>query len=183
MKPDSPCSNMHGLFRSLRDLGRKASTSWFKATYLLGSVSAILVLLMALPLAYNAVLRKVGHPTDWTFDAGLYMLSMAAFLAAPHALETGHHFRITFLVERFPKVGRYLEIISSMIVMVFGIFLAVAGGQLAYSSLINNTRSISPMEVPLFWPQLVVPLAGVAIAVEALLLSFRTDRIVHRQVE
>lgn len=176
-------SSMHGLFHSLWGLGRKASRIWFKATYLVGSVSAILVLLMALPLAYNAVLRKVGYPTDWSFDVGLYLLTTAAFLAAPHALETGHHFRITFLADTWPKVGRYLNVISFLIVMVFGVFLAVTGWELAYSSLLNNSRSITPLETPLFWPQLIIPIAGAAIAVEALLLSFQPERVAHREVE
>lgn len=174
---------MHTLFHSLWGHGRKASSIWFKVTSLLAGVSAILVLLMMLVLAYNAVLRKVGHPTAWSFDVGLYMLSTAAFLAAPHALKTGHHFRITFLVDRWPNVGRYLNVISFLIVMVLGVFIAVTGWELAYSSLVSNSRSITPLETPLFWPQLVIPLVGAAIAIEALFLSFQPERVVHREVE
>lgn len=132
--------------------------------------SVAIVMFLAFPVAYDAVMRSFGRPTIWAFEVTLYMLIAGGLLANAVALETGAHFRVTLLVTLFPSWRRALNIFSLSMTLLFSVIIFCAGCYFVWYSWSNNILSNSLLEVPLFIPQLALPLGGLALFLQALIL-------------
>ncbi len=141
-----------------------------KAGEVLGGVSALIVMLLAVPVIYDAVARDVGHPTTWGFEITLYALIAAAYLANADALKHGHHFRVRVMLTIFPRAARYLDWLAWGTTLVFGAVIAVAGAMFVLYSYANDIHAPTLLGTPLFVPQLAIPLGGAALVLQALAL-------------
>lgn len=136
-------------------------------------VSMLLVALLPLPIAYEAFMRAAGHPTIWVFQITLYIFVAAGFLANPAALLTGSHFRITVLHTLFPRLRRALNMIAMLITLVFAMVLTGTGAYFVHYSWSQDIVSASLFEVPMWLPQLAMPLGGVGLFVSTLITLIR----------
>ncbi|HEX5476395.1 MAG TPA: TRAP transporter small permease [Burkholderiales bacterium] len=139
-----------------------------RAAALLSAVAVAIVALLPFPLFYDALARKAGAPTVWVFDVTLYALIAGAFLANAYALKHGNHFRVHILLELFPRWRRAFDDLALASVALFGFAIAYGGGLLVHYSYVNAIRSASLFDVALYLPQAVVPLGGLALALQAL---------------
>lgn len=155
--------------------------SWFRFVLLV--LSSVSIAVLTLPIVYNVIARKAGHPTIWSFEISLYIMTTAVYLAVAPGLTSGTHFRVTLLRDVWPKARPYLEVISKLIVLTFGVSLAVAGWEFAATSLATNRVSNTSLHVPLFLPQVFVPIGGLALAIEAFRLLFLQERDRHEEAE
>jgi C4-dicarboxylate transporter DctQ subunit len=132
------------------------------------AVSVTLVALLALPITYDAVMRMTGHPTIWVFQITLYAFMAAGFLANPAAMKSGAHFRVTILHKLFPHLRRALDVFALLMTLLFSVILIGAGAYFVRYSWINNIFSDSLFEVPLWIPQLALPLGGLGLFLQTL---------------
>lgn len=133
-------------------------------------VSAIAIAVVAaltFPIFYDALARKAGYPTTWVFDVSQYALIAAVFLANAHALKNGNHFRVQVLLSVFPRLRRALDDLALTVTLAFGAIIAVGGGMLVHYSFVNGIRSASIFDIPLYIPQAMIPLGGLALALQA----------------
>jgi TRAP-type C4-dicarboxylate transport system permease small subunit len=93
---------------------------------------------------------------------------MIAFCAAGYGLRTGHHFRISLVAQRFPALTTPLRLLSAVLEMAFGVLLAWAGLVQAWAAYAQNVRSDTLLQIPQVWPELAIPLGGVAILLQGL---------------
>src|SRR5665213_2777133 len=89
--------------------------------------SAALALLLPLPVLYEVGMDIAGNPPIWVFETTGYAIIMIAFAASGYGLSTGHHFRITLLPDRFPRLARPLARLSAALQVGFGLVLLIAG--------------------------------------------------------
>ncbi|MGH7716255.1 MAG: TRAP transporter small permease [Vulcanimicrobiaceae bacterium] len=129
---------------------------------------AAIIALLPFPIIYEIVLDKLHRPPDWVFEISGYAMIAVALAASGYGLRTGHHFRVTLLLDAFPRVAPFLDRVSGLLQFVFGIVLTVAGWDQAYSSLLQDLRSATLLGVPQFWPQLALPIGGAVIALQGL---------------
>lgn len=134
------------------------------------AVSVVLVALLALPIAYDALMRMAGHPTIWAFQITLYAFIAAGFLANPAAMKSGAHFRITILHQLFPRLRRALNIFAMLMTLFFSLVLIGAGAYFAHYSWSNDIVSAALFEVPMWVPQLALPLGGLGLFLQTLAL-------------
>ena len=129
---------------------------------------AAVIALLPFPILYEIVLDKLQRPPDWVFEISGYAMIALALAASGYGLRTGHHFRVTILLDAFPKFAPFLDRFSGFLQLAFGIVLTIAGWNQAHSSLVQDLRSATLLGVPQFWPQLALPIGGVVIALQGL---------------
>jgi C4-dicarboxylate transporter DctQ subunit len=129
---------------------------------------AAVIALLPFPILYEIVLDKLQRPPDWVFEISGYAMIALALAASGYGLRTGHHFRVTLLLDAFPRLAPLLDRFSGLLQLAFGVVLTIAGWDQAYSSLIQDLRSATLLGVPQFWPQLALPIGGVVIALQGL---------------
>ena len=133
-------------------------------------VSMTVVVLLALPITYEATARAFGNPTIWVFEITMYALIVAGFLANPVAMRSGAHFRVTILFKLYPGLSPYLNVFSLLMTLLFSVMLIGAGSYFVWYSYTNDILSASLLEVPLWIPQLALPLGGLGLFVQTLAL-------------
>ncbi len=134
------------------------------------AVSTATVLLLALPIAYDATMRYFGRPTIWVFETSMYGLIVAGFLANAAAMRSGAHFRVTVLMKAFPRWRRALNLFSLAMTLLFALLLTAAGCYFVWYSWSNDIVSATLLEVPLWLPQLALPLGGLGLFLQTLLM-------------
>jgi TRAP-type C4-dicarboxylate transport system permease small subunit len=151
---------------------RRVADAWLRVAEWLALASAVVLIALSLPIAYDVVGRKLSHPTSWAFDVSLYLMVTLVYLATAHAIRTGNHFRVHIVMDRFPRFRRWFDLFDYLCIFIFGVLLAVAGGGLAWTSFTTHLTSTTLLATPMFLPQLALPIGGIALALEAIALAF-----------
>lgn len=132
--------------------------------------SAGIVMVLALPITYNAILREFHHPTVWVFEIVGYALIAAGFLGNPAAMKAGAHFRVTLLLQWFPKARRVLNWFSLAMTLLFALLIVGTGFYFVWYSWTNHILSGTILNVPLWIPELGIPLGGIGLFLQTLIL-------------
>jgi C4-dicarboxylate transporter, DctQ subunit len=132
------------------------------------AVSITLMALLCLPIAYEAVARAFGAPTIWVFETTLYAFVFLGFLGNALAVQKGAHFRVTLLIDVFPQSRRVFDAIAQISTLAFAMLIIAAGSYFVWYSLSNGILSATLLEVPLWLPQLAIPLGGLGLFLQTL---------------
>jgi TRAP-type C4-dicarboxylate transport system permease small subunit len=135
---------------------------------LICGISTGLVLLLPLPILYEIIMDQLQRPPVWVFEMTGYAIIAIAFCAGGYGLRTGHHFRISLLAHHWPSAEPPLRVLSAFLELMFGVLLAWAGWIQAQASYLQNVRSDTLLQIPQTWPELALPIGGVAIALQGL---------------
>jgi TRAP-type C4-dicarboxylate transport system permease small subunit len=144
---------------------------------------AVLAFILPFPILYEVIMDSLHRPPDWVFEISGYTMIMLGFLASGYGLRTGHQFRVTILLEKFPKAANLLNRLAGFSEAAFGAVLIVAGWNQAYGSYLENIRSDTLLSVPQFWPELALPIGGLVIALQglAILIDPEAVKSVHHE--
>lgn len=115
-------------------------------------------------VVYEIVARYVFQsPTEWSFEIATYALVWCGFLGAARALARDRHVQVDLLLLRLSgPARRRLETVTDLLAIVFCLLVVREGIRFAYTSYVTEATSVSPLRVPLFLPELVVP-GGIAL--------------------
>ena len=152
---------------------RRAADIWLNVAEKLAYVSGALLILLSLPMAYDALARKAGHPTLWAFDISLYIMVALIYVGVADGIRTGTHFRVHILIERLPRLAGLFEYVDLFFVFAFGMVLTLAAGGLVFTSYTTHLLSTTLLAVPLFIPQITLLIGGVTLTLEAVALAIR----------
>ncbi|OYV24406.1 MAG: hypothetical protein B7W99_02505 [Rhodospirillales bacterium 20-58-10] len=139
-------------------------------------ISALLTLILPLPVLYEIVMDQLRHPPVWVFEMTGYAIIMIAFAASGYGLTTGHHFRINLLATKFPKFATPLAMLSALFELAFGVIMLIAGWNQAYAAYSQDLRSDTLLQIPQCWPELAFPIGGMAIILQSLAHVLVPDR-------
>ncbi len=139
------------------------------------AVSIVLMALLCLPIAYEAVARAFGAPTLWVFETTLYALIFIGFLGNALAVQSRAHFRVTLLITLFPRFRRGLDLIAHLSTMGFALLLIGTGAYFAWYSWSNAILSATLLDVPLWIPQLAIPIGGLGLFLQSLVVLVAGD--------
>lgn len=132
------------------------------------AVSLALMLLLALPIVYDAVMRAFGYPTIWVFETTLYAFIFIGFLGNALAVKRGAHFRVTILAQLFPRLRRTFDMISDLSVIAFALLIIASGVYFSWYSWTNTIGSSTLLEVPLWIPNLAIPIGGLGLLLQSI---------------
>jgi TRAP-type C4-dicarboxylate transport system permease small subunit len=138
------------------------------ATRAIAIFATLIALLLPLPVVWEVVMNGLGTPPIWVFETTGYAIILLAFAASGYGLETGHHFRVSLLPDRLPRLAMLLARLSAVLELAFGLVLLVAGANQVSIDWVQDLRSDSLLSIPQYLPQLAFPIGGVAIALQGL---------------
>lgn len=136
----------------------------------------ILIVLMGLATTYDIVMRSFFKaPTQWAFELNSYLCAAVAFLAGGFTLMVNGHVRVDILYLRFrPRKKALADACTSVLLFLLCAVLIFIGFQTAIESWQSGSRSGGGLNPPLFIPQLLVPLGGFLLGLQAI-IRFLSD--------
>jgi TRAP-type transport system small permease protein len=152
--------------RTVADAGLAASAA--------ATMAALLYVVVA-----GVVSRAFGDPVIWSDELARYLMVWLSCLGLMLASRRRSHIRIAVILDRLPRhVARCFEAAIQLAVAGFGLAVAVLAIGLVERNL--DIEAIS-MPIPQAFLYAMLPLAGIAIAVQGLVEA--VERIVGRNVE
>jgi TRAP-type mannitol/chloroaromatic compound transport system permease small subunit len=144
-----------------------------------GKIFSFLILITALLIGFNILMRIFGNPQLWVFDVTLFAAGTVYVVAGAYTLYLGSHVRMDLIFERLsPRTQALLDLITLPGVVVFcGIFLWIGAVRGWESFLIGETfyTAFQPIIWPLKW---MIPLGGLLILLQTLAKSIRDFHMV-----
>lgn len=137
----------------------------------LGIALAAIALLASLALiVYSVVMRYgVNRPAAWVDELVGYLLVACVMLAAADALFHGEHIAVDILTERLGARGKRLTLLAGLVAV------GASAGLLAYEGwdMVSFSRMVGLLSngylaVPMWIPQLLVPVGAVLLALAAI---------------
>jgi len=138
-------------------------------------VSIALMLVLCLPVTYEAVARYLGAPTIWVFETTLYAFIFLGFLGNALAVRSGAHFRVTLLIQAFPRHKRFFDLIAHGATLIMAVLIITSGAYFVWYSYSNVILSATLLEIPLWIPQLAVPIGGIGLFLQTLVVIARGE--------
>ncbi|MGE0521745.1 MAG: TRAP transporter small permease [Variibacter sp.] len=141
--------------------------------YAAGAIlAAICMVLIALLTLAQILGRLLGVLVLDAGDFAGYAMAGSIFFALAHTLRTGGHIRVNLLLIRLPaRIRHFIEIWCLGVAIVLSGMFAVFSAKMVVDSYTFNDVSTGMVPIPLWIPQLTMPL-GAALFVVALLHEF-----------
>jgi len=143
-----------GRVRSILSRAARTVERFNRAMYWL---SALAILLSSLVLTYEVIMRYfLKIPTIWEVETAIYLGVLATFMGAAYGLKDGAHINIDLLTRTLPlSIQRKLEKGTSVLALLFCIYVAYKGWGLFWEAYIKGWRSDSlwgpPLSIPYFF--------------------------------
>jgi len=129
---------------------------------------------MMLLVGYSVVTRYLfNDPQPWIDELTGYLMVATALLGAAETLRRREHINVDLAAEKLGPVGkRVLEIFGLLAVMILSLLMVISGIDMVVFSYSMDLYSIGYLELPIWIPQLVVPVGfGLLGLVAAIQLS------------
>jgi len=130
--------------------------------------SITLMIVLCVPITYEAIARAFNAPSIWVFETTLYAFIFLGFLGNALAVRSGAHFRVTVLLELFPSKRPLFDRIAQLATLGFAVLIIASGVYFMGYSISNHIVSATLLEVPLWVPQLAIPLGGLGLFLQTL---------------
>ncbi len=110
----------------------------------------------------------LNQPIPWVDELVGYLLVGLVMLAAADALRRGEHISVDLLTDRLRPRGRRLTAAAGQLaVLIAGLALVQGGWQTAAFSKLLGIYSTGYLAIPIYLPQLLVPMGGLLLALAA----------------
>lgn len=137
----------------------------------LGVVLAAIALIASMFLiAYSVVMRYfLNAPVTWVDELVGYLLVASVMLAAADALRQGEHIAVDILTERLTLSGRRVTALAGFVaVALAAALLTVEGVDMVAFSRMVGLLSNGHLAVPMWIPQVVVPIGAGLMGIAAI---------------
>src|SRR5687767_8728145 len=139
-----------------------------------GKITAWVVLLMTLLVAYDITMRYLSQPLgepiraiwftyNYSYDMSYYLYGIFFMLGGAYALSRGQHVRGDVFYRLWPvRVQASIDLVLYLLAFFPGILALISvGWQWGFESMRIGERSFTTAVAPIIWPlKMVIPLAG-----------------------
>lgn len=134
------------------------------------ALSALGIVASMLLIAYSVVMRYfLNHPVSWIDELVGYLLVASVMLAAADALRQGEHIAVDILTERLSLAGRRVTALGGFVaVAAAATLLTVEGVDMVEFSRTVGLLSNGHLAVPMWIPQIVVPIGAGLMGIAAI---------------
>jgi len=134
-----------------------------------GILAALIMLELAFVVSYEVVVRKLGHPTSWTFDISNWSQLALIFLALAYTQRDRSHVRVDLLVRLLPlKAQVSLRIVTYILSAIVAFIFLWQGMRLVWDSYSTNMMTREMTRIPQWWVQWPIPLGGLILLLQLL---------------
>ena len=149
--------------------------------YSLALCAALILALCGVVLYEIAARYLFDAPTIWAQEISVYLLLACAFIGFAPTMYAGEHIRIDLLVKRFAARARSaLELATCLAIAAFAGIAAWGGTETVLQSLQFGRRSLTLLSIPVWIPQLVVPIGMLFLLAAALLRAWQAARALRQ---
>lgn len=148
---------------------------WARLLRLSQSLCAVLILLIGAIVSYEVIARSVFNaPTIWSQEIAVYLLIACAFFGYAPTMQAGEHIRIDLLIKRFRETTRQVvELLTCICIAVFAGIAAWGGFEMMAQSFRYGRKSLTLLAVPVWIPQLLVPVGMVLLLIVVLVRGWQ----------
>jgi TRAP-type mannitol/chloroaromatic compound transport system permease small subunit len=135
-----------------------------------GKTFAFLSLLLTGVVVYDVFLRYfLSSPTIWGLEFSCILLAMITFLGGGYSFLHGGQVKVDFLYQRwFPRTRAMVDFFTYFFIFAFCFILVWQGGLVAWESIREGRESTSAWAPPLWPSQIMVPIGGFLVGLQAL---------------
>jgi len=146
-----------------------------RASRYLAEISALLVGAIAVFILAEIVARSLFNISlSFAWEYSAYCMAVSVFCGAAYTLHTAGHVRVSILSQNVPpRVAWLVDLGATLAGVAIVGFIAWALCGLAIQSGVNNSRSATPLEVPLVVPQAAMALGSVLLLLQVLVRLVR----------
>lgn len=140
-----------------------------------GKLSSYVIGIVVLMMSYEVVSRYIFNaPTIWSGELCQYGLCFATMLGGGYTLLVDKHIRVDIIYRKFNfKRRAVIEMATWWIVIVFLLVLIWKGGELAIDAYLGNEKSMTFMEVPMYYSLALVPIGASLLLLQAVARMIR----------
>ena len=146
----------------------------FLSSFLL-NLALIAFIILTFSVIYEVIARSIlNKPAIWSLEIVTYMISCVAFFGSAYVLRINKHLEINLFTKILPiKVRLIFNLIANIIAFIFCFIAFYYGCKLINLSYILGVVSVSELRVPLWIPQMTVPIGFFALSLEFLIRILR----------
>lgn len=135
-----------------------------------GKISSYVVWLLVLMMSYEVVSRYLFNaPTVWSGELCQYGMCFASLLGGGYALIKDQHVRVDIVFRHFNfKTRAILELATWWVVVIFLLVLIWKGGELTIDAYLGDERSMTLLELPMFYSLSLVPLGSALLLIQVI---------------
>jgi len=139
-----------------------------------GIAAAIAIAGIMLVMFFEVFARYVvGRPTTWALEVVSYLLVTSTCLGAGYTLRVHAHIAVDVVRKLFPRpIQQVLYRLTILVIIGCALVLVVWGVEDVISSMKLGDVSLTPLAMPLWIPQLSIPVGSTLLLVQALELLF-----------
>ena len=141
----------------------------------LQNLALVAFIILTFSVIYEVIARSIlNKPTIWSLEIVTYMISCVAFFGSAYVLRINKHLEINLFTKILPiKVRLIFNLIANIIAFIFCFIAFYYGCKLINLSYILGVVSVSELRVPLWIPQMTVPIGFFALSLEFLMRILR----------
>ena len=135
-----------------------------------GKAASFLILVLIAVLMIEVLSRYLfDAPTKWSNEISQYLLVGVVMLGGGYCLSAGEHVRVDILYRNFlPKTRCVVEVLTFLMVLAFVVAIVWKGGEICYDALVQDKRSMTILELPLFPSMVLVPIGAFLLGMQSL---------------
>lgn len=143
-------------------------------------IAGTLTILMGLAVTYDVFMRRFFKaPAIWAFDFSNFLCAAVAFLAGGYTLIQRRHVNVDVLYRQLsPRRKAAANLGTSFLFFLLCGVLIRMGSVTAFESYQSKATTGGGWDIPLFLPQMLVPLGGILLALQGLIHWVRDWRTV-----
>ena len=134
----------------------------------LGKLGGFFALLNAFFVTYEVIMRYIfGSPTIWVMEISIYVVIAASFLPLGYILVEKGHVKVDVVTSHLSrKAAVSLEIITSVLSLLFCLILDWEGARIAFTSFKSWELSPTLLGIPIFIPQSLIPIGSFFLTIQ-----------------
>ena len=148
-----------------------------------GFIAGICILATAFIVTYEVILRALfDAPTEWVNEVSVYLILISAFLGFAPALASGKHISVDLVTSKLSaQTNNVLAVIISILGLGFSLVFFITSAEMALNAYQLNMLSTSTLRIPLFIPQLSLPIGFAMLALQFLANLLNPDSAVQEK--
>ncbi len=145
----------------------------------LGKTFSILCVALTGVVVYDVVLRYFfARPTLWGLELSCILLAYLTFLGGGYSFLHGGHVKVDFFYQKWTeRTKAVVDLFTYTLILLFCFVLVWLGGAVAWEAIHEGRVSTSAWAPPLWPSQIMVPVGGMLVGLQALAQWIRNFRV------
>ena len=146
-----------------------------RLSFILQNLAIFAFIVLTYSVIHEVIARSLlNKPTIWSLEIVTYMISCVAFFGSAYVLRINKHLEVNLFTQILPdKIKFIFNLFSNLFVSFFFFIAFYYGCKLINLIYILGVVSVSELRIPVWIPQLTVPIGFFALTLEFLIRIYK----------